>query len=88
MGACHDDSKLDLYAELEEPNQPSGNRLVGLGVDWGEIDRRVKEVHGVWGRLNRKGISTAGGNDLHDSMVHGISHGSGVFVVTIHLCLD
>ena len=85
MGACHDDSKLDLYAELEEPNQPSGNRLVGLGVDW------VRSIEGSkrsMGRLNRKGISTAGGKDLHDSMVHGTSHGSGVFVVTIHLCLD
>ena len=94
MCAGHDDSELNLDAELEEPNESSGNLLIGLGVNWVEIGRRVKEVHGVWGRLNREGIGTAGGEDLRDSMVRRTSHGSGVFVVgedhtevTIHFCL-
>ena len=70
MGAELFDSELDLDAELEEPNESSGNLLIGLGVDWGKICRRVKDVHGVWGRLNREGIGTARGKDLRDSMVH------------------
>ena len=70
MCAGHDDSELDLNAELEEPNEYSCNLLIGLGVDWGKICRRVKDDPGVWGRLNREGIGTARGKDLRDSMVH------------------
>ncbi len=54
----------------------------------------MEDVHGIRSRLNGKGISTTGGEDLDDSVVHGASHGSGVFVVgeahtevTIHCCL-
>ena len=61
MSAGHDDCKLDLDTEFEEPNETSGNSLVGLGVDGGKVGRRVKDVHSVGSRLNREGISTTGG---------------------------
>ena len=61
MSTGHDYCELELDTEFQEPNESSGNRLVGLGVDRGKVGRRVEDVHGVGGRLNRKGISTAGG---------------------------
>jgi len=33
VSAGHDDRELDLDTEFQEPNESSGNRLVGLGVD-------------------------------------------------------
>ncbi len=49
MGTSHNNSKLDLDADLQEPDEDSGDRLVGLCVNWSRIRSWVEEVHGVRG---------------------------------------
>ena len=77
----HDDRKLSLESELEEPDELANTPLVGFGIHRSGIIRDVEEVHRVWSGLLGKGRGAEGGEDLEDAVIHRGGHGPGVRVI-------